>query len=79
MKFKSSFNSLLKEGFLYSQKNPCLSLELAENGPKSGKSIEPVVHFGEWTTSSQEPGENGPKSRKSVEPVVHFVEWTTSS
>ena len=79
MKFKPSFNNRLKEGFLYSQKNPCLSQEPGENGPKSGKSVEPVVHFKEWTTSSWEKAETGPKSGKSAEPVDHFGEWTTSS
>jgi len=38
-----------------------------------------VVHFKEWSTSSQKIAENGPESKKSVEPVAHFGEWTTSS
>ena len=38
-----------------------------------------MVHFKEWTISSQEDAENGPKARKRVEPVAHFGEWTTSS
>ncbi|WP_315600663.1 hypothetical protein, partial [Abiotrophia defectiva] len=53
-------------------------------GTKSGllpgfraKSEEPVVYFGEWTTSWHEIEAFPGFLAKSEEPVVHSGEWTT--
>ena len=43
------------------------------------KSMEPVVHSGEWATSSYEIGAFPPFQAKSKEPVVHYGKWTTGS
>ena len=43
------------------------------------KSEEPVVHSGEWATSSYVIGVFSRFLAKSEEPVVHSGEWTTSS
>ncbi len=57
---------------------PLATWKKDEKGPKCRESREPVVHFGEWTTSYMEKDEKGPKCRKSGELVDHFGEWTTS-
>ncbi len=40
--------------------------------------MEPVVHSGEWTTSSCEIGDFPGFPAKSKKPVVHSGKWTTS-
>ena len=79
MKYTPSFNSLLKEGFLYSLKSPAFAkhqwstlksgplarCESSERGRKPGIQGELVVHFGEWTTSSGRKDEKRPKTRES--------------
>ena len=53
---------------------PLATWKKDEKGPKCRESREPVVHFGEWTTSYMEKDEKGPKCRKSGELVVHSLE-----
>ena len=55
------------------ESGPLAPWESAENGSKAPKSLEPVVHFEEWTTGFMEKAEKRQKSRKGAS------QWTTSS
>ena len=53
------------------QSGPLAAWESAEKGSKAPKSLEPVAHFEEWTTSFMEKAEKRQKSRKGAS------QWTT--